>query len=311
MDVRRTPALSAAKGLGASHVKKGGKKMAYYTGILQRALAITSRYRQLWLFAFASAFMVTVMGLGLPWAMPTTSTPPPTIPWGLFCGLFPILALVGILFVVLTQGALIGMVREIEATGATTVSSGWQTGRSRLLSLIGIMLILAIPLVLFGCIVMATLSATFRAGGPTAVIYTWPWMLFVFVGGALLGLIQMLAYPVCVIEVKVAYDALVTGLSLLRRNLRWVVPVWLVLTVISWVEGLLEMVVRALCGLLPIPSYSPLPAVGFPSLSIPPLATGPIPTIIALVFSVLVSGFVMVFTSTAWTVLYLRLPVKE
>ena len=282
--------------------------MDYYTGILKRALAITSRYRQLWLFAFTSAFLVMVVSMISPWIRPTAGAPPTTvIPWGLFCGLSTIVAVVGILFAFLAQGALIGMVREIEATGATTVRSGWQAGRSRLLSLIGIGIILGIPMVL----VMFTLSATFRAGGPMGVTYTWPWTLFVLVAGALLGLIQALAYRVCVIKVKVAYDALVTGLSLLRRNLRLVVPVWLALMVIGWVEGLLGMVVSALCGLSPLPSYSPLPAVGFPSLSIPPLATGPIPTAIALVFSVLVGGFVMVFTSTAWTVLYLRLPAKE
>lgn len=286
--------------------------MDYYTGIFKRALAITSRYRQLWLFAFASAFLAMVVSMIFPWISPTASAPPTTaIPWGLFCGLSTILALAGVLVLVLAQGALIGMVQEIEATGATTVRNGWQTGLSRLPSLIGIMLILAIPLVLVGCIFLFTLSATFRAGGPMRVTYTWPWLSIVYVGGALLGLIQALANRVCVIKVKVAYDALVTGLSLLRRNLRWVVPVWLVLTAVGWLQGLLEMVVRALCGLPPIPSYSQLPAVGFPSLSIPPLATGPVPTIIALVFSVLVSGVILVFTSTAWTVLYLRLPAQE
>lgn len=287
--------------------------MDYYTGILKRALAITPRYRELWLFAFASAFLVTVMSMSFPWIMPTASAPPTTvIPWGLFCGLSAIFLPVMIFVSFLAQGALIGMVREIEDTGATTVRSGWQTGLSRLLSLIGIGIILAIPMVLFGCIVMFTLSATFRAGGPMGVTYTWPWTLFVWVAGAVLELVQMLAYRVCVIEAKVAYDALATGWSLLRRNLRWVVPVWLVLAVIGWVVSLLGKVVNALCGLPPLPSsYSQLPAAWFPSLPIPSLATGPIPTAIALIFSVLVSGFIMVFTSAAWTVLYLRLPAKE
>jgi len=275
--------------------------MDYYIGILGRALDIARSYKALWAFGFASALSSGISRVVTQWSYaPPGGLPRFSIGMILF---WVLLWLISAFVSYLSTGALIGMVGEVEETGTTSILNGFQVGISRLLPLIGISLLLFIPFFFFFFVIWTLAVALAQALGPAARVF---WGLLCIAGGAIMSLLWQFPNRICVIELKGAGEALGAGFHTLRQNLGRAVVMGLLLSVAGLGGWIVVAFTDSLCGLKGL-SRIYLPE-GPWQLPLPTLASGPIPAAIALVIGAVVNGLVGVFTSTAWTVMYLRLP---
>jgi hypothetical protein len=298
-----------------------------YGKILKRAVEITWRHRALWLFGFLLALFGGGWGggggQGIQYRIDQAELARPEWAWGLVLLVLVVVFVLVILAVVLnniSRGALIGMVREVEETGNTSVRSGWHSGRSRLWSLISIDLVTAIPAFIAAMTLMALAlsplllllaerDALTALGIMLTVVLSLAVVLVLVVGGTALGIVREFAYRQCVLESIGVWRSVREAYRMVRANLRHVGLMWLVLFGIDLAASVIAL---------------PLALVGFglaagagaavyaASQSIAnAMVVGLMLALPTLLVMAAVGGVYLVFRSAAWTLAYRELPAQS
>jgi hypothetical protein len=300
-----------------------------YARILKRAAHVTWKYRALWLFGFLLALFGGgaggSYGRGANWNMDRTDLNRPEWVLGLvLLVVFAVLVMV-VLVVVLngvSRGALIGMVREIEESGTTSVRSGWKVGMSRLFSMIGIDLLTGIPAAIVATLLLLLGAAPLLLmlvgrgspgdGEPLAVLAILFTILLelgvialLIAGGVVLSLVVELAYRRCVLAGDGAARAIGTAWRTLRANLGRVGGMWLILLLLDLLAGALMIPLYLLlfgaAGGLGMVVYRSLESAA------PAVLAGALVFIPGLVVVSFVSGIYQAFRSAFWTLGYREL----
>jgi hypothetical protein len=223
----------------------------------------------------------------------------------------------------LAQGALIGMVDEIDRTGFTSLGQGWDVGRQHAFPLFVIAFILALPLLvllIIGLIMVLpflnqVLSQVFYSEtfNPDLIMESLfrlmacliPLACIGFFLGVLLRLLNLIAARSCVLEGLGPLASLKRGWSLLIRNIGYILLNWLILGLVG---GTFGAVVGIPALLLWIPAAG---AFLYEEWSF--LAVGSL--VAALLYQVViglgVGGILTSFNSTLWTKLYKAFLEKE
>jgi hypothetical protein len=294
-----------------------------YMAILKRAWEITWRHRALWLFGF---FLALVSGgggggggRGAQYTMSSGDLAQPSRLLAIMVALAIaalVLIVVGIVIVPLSKAALIGMVREVEETGDTTMRRGWRIGWSRFLPVLAVDLVIGVPaaiaallLIAVGLSPLALLLFEKRVLTVVAIAATVPLMLLVVgllsVGGVVLSVVRELAHRQCVLGGKGALDSIRSGYRLGRENLRQAGVLWLVLFGIDLAVGIaaipLILLAIAVAVLPAIVIYAATEALA------PALMVGVPLSVIGMLISALLTGVYQVFRSTVWTLAYREL----
>ena len=294
-----------------------------YTDILKRAWQITWKHKALWLFGFLLSLLSGGGGANSGQGVQQTfgagdRLAPPSIAAIVLLALFFVLffAVLGIILRYLSLGALIGMVREAEETGETSVASGWRKGWSRFLPLFGIDLVMGIPaaivalvLIGIGLSPLLLLLAEQEAMTIAAILLTVLLMLlvigFLIVMGLVLSVLGELARRQCVLEKTGVLDSIRAGYQIGRANLRHVALIWVMLFVIGLAYG---MVTAAMAfvgfGVAAVPAaavYAVTETVGAS------LLVGFLFALPGIVILSLVGGVYEAFRSAVWTLFYSEL----
>jgi hypothetical protein len=231
-----------------------------------------------------------------------------------------VIVVVGVVLNNISRGALIGMVREVEETGNTSVRSGWRMGRSRLWPLIGIDLVTVIPAFIAAMVLVALAisplllllaerEALTVLGILLTVLLSLVVVAVIIVAGTVLGIVREFACRQCVLEGRGVWSSIREGYRMVRANLRHVGVMWLLLFGIDLAASVIAF---------------PLFLVGFG------LATGAGAAVYAATQSIasalvvgivlglpvalvlaLVGGVYLVFRSSAWTLAYRELQAQS
>jgi len=242
-----------------------------------------------------------------------------------------VLAVVGLVMAIirlivrwLSQGALIGMVDEIETTGETTVGAGFRIGWKHLLKLFAINLLISIGMAIvvmvflfaifvIGAILAIPAVACFAAGDALiavgvifAIILGLVWLLLLIAGSIVLGafgtLVREYALRACVLDGQGVFDAIGAGLRTVNEQRVESGLMWLLLGVIEFVLGLV-LIPLVLAGILLGT------AAGFAGWAVTEAVWGVLVSVLpVLIVMGLVGLFLgalyLVFESTAWTLTY-------
>lgn len=312
-----------------------------YGKVLNDSFNIFWNHRSLWLFGMIAAlfgqsdysFRVNYsQGLGSSSGEDSWFNPGVLLEWIVENPLPYLIALVGLSLIWwaistflgwLAQGALIGMVDEIDRTGATSLGQGWAMGRQHALSLFMISLILALPLLILLLIGLAIFlpfisqvlsqardSETFSpdlfiASFFKLMVYLVPLACIGFFLGIILRLLNLIAARSCVLEGLGPLGSLRRGWSMLTRNIGYILLTGLILSLVSATFG-------AIVGIPALLLW--LPAAGaflYEEWSFLALVS----LIAALLYTVIIgiglSGILTSFNSTFWTELYKAFLEKE
>jgi hypothetical protein len=298
-----------------------------YGKILKRAVEITWRHRALWLFGFLLALFGGGWGggggQGIQYRIDQSELARPEWAWGLvllILGLVFVLAILAVVLNNISRGALIGMVREVEETGNTSVRSGWRSGRSRMWSLISIDLITAIPAFIAAMalialamapllLLLAQRDALTALGILLTVILSLAVVLVLIVGGTALGIVREFAYRQCALEGKGVGRSIREGYRMVRANLRHVGVMWLVLFGIDLAASVialpLALVGFGLAAGAGTAVYAATQSIANAILVGLMLA---LPTLLVMTAG---GGVYLVFRSAAWTLAYRELPAQS
>jgi hypothetical protein len=223
----------------------------------------------------------------------------------------------------LAQGALIGMVDEIDRTGSTSLGQGWATGRQHTLPLFFIALTLALPLLILLIIGLAILlpflnqvlsqifySDTFNPDLFMESLFRLMACLIplactgLFLG-TLLRLLNLIAARSCVLEGLSPLRSLKRGWSLITQNIGYILLNWLMLSLVGATFG-------AIVGIPALLLW--IPAAGaflYEEWSF--LSTGSL--IASLLYLAIIGvglgGILTSFNSALWTKLYKAFREKE
>lgn len=294
-----------------------------YGKILRRALEITWRYKALWVFGFVLALFSGGGGAGGSQGMQYTLGSGDRMDPGLILAVVLFLLLVAAVMVVLgvvlgylSHSALIGMVREAEETGDTSVRSGWRMGWPRVLPLFGIDVVIGIPtaivafiLIGLGLSPLLLLITQEDALALLAILLTLFFMLLVIgvliILGAVLTVLRALAYRQCVLEKKGVIDSIRDGWLMGRQNLRHVGVIWLLLLVSDVIVGLVAApLVLFVFGVAAVPGVFTY----FATESLVPTLLVGIPVfVVAFLLMTVLGAVYQVFRSAVWTLTYLEL----
>ncbi len=297
-----------------------------YTKILKRAWEITWRHKALWLFGFLLALVGGGGGGGGGrGAQYVTGAGDQLRPGWILVTVLLLLIIVLVLVVVsvivahLSRAALIGMVREVEETGNTSVRSGWRMGWSRFLPLFAIDLVINIPvaiaafvLIVLGLSPLLLLLAQRRILAILAIVLTVLLMLvfgILLVVGLVLSVVRELAYRQCVLERKGVLDCIRDAYRMGRENLRHVGVVWLLLFGINLAVGIVLMPLFLL--VVAIAAGPALVVYGVTEALAPALVVGIPLGILGILFLALLGGIHQVFRSATWTLAYLELQARD
>jgi len=233
----------------------------------------------------------------------------------------------------LSQGALIGMVDEIEHTGTTSIRSGWQVGKNRVKTLFSLAVVFALPqLIIFLPVfigVFLFFSQFLDVFGPgfsgkfpapeqmeqkMASIFPlffagfacfFPLMCIGNIIGWVLGLLNKIAARSCVLENLGMVDSIKRAWYITRKNIGYTLLNWFILVVISGIFGL----VGAMLGLvLWMPTGRALLHNEWSTLSI---VTAILMGFYFLIVVIVIGGILNSFNSTLWTKLYQEFLIKE
>lgn len=241
------------------------------------------------------------------------------------------LLIVGLIVRYTSLGALVGMVNEVEEAEHTSFQSGLRQGWARMLRLLAIDLLigLGVFVVALALLVLVVAGALITIGpavglagfvelGGLAKAMGILWgvvvglgflLLFILIALALAAavtLIREFAFRACVLEKKGVWEALSSGLALLRSHLREALLMWLVLLGIGLLVGLVLVplaLVGGVGGLLG-PAFLAFKL----SRSWPMAMLAAAPFLLVLVpLSILVGGVYLTFQSAVWTLTYREL----
>lgn len=315
-----------------------------YGRLLSRSFQVMWRYRALWLFGILFALTGEAgsnVSFQFPgnWSMETRRDFSPSLPSG-FEQILPALVVVlacvvliwivlGAILRVLSRGALIGLVQELETAGSTpTVRRGFAIGRERFWSLLGIALLVNVPLALVTFVLilavllpllLALIPLISSSGGqpPSGVIGLVVATAlgaatgFCFVGLAafILSLIIRPLYEffvrVCVIQKQATVDSIREGFRLARTNMGKVVFLYILAIGIGIAFGIVMLPVTLL--LLGIPSVAAIATYLATNSFGPTIAVAAVLGIPALLVLLFVSGLYRAYESTFWTVGFLAI----
>ena len=291
-----------------------------YTKIIERAWQITRKHKPLWFFGFLLALFSVGgrgnEGRGMQYTMGWEDRLPG--PWvvGLIVAVIGVVAVLAIASIVLryvSEGALIGMVREAEDAGETNVRSGWRAGWRRFLHLLAIDLMVGIPAAItvvillgIGASPLLLLLAEVKVLTIIGVVMTILLMLLaiasIIVLGTLLSVLRGFGFRACVLEQQGPWASLQRSYHLLRQNGRQVVGIWLVMLGIGMAVNLAAIPVGLLIAAL----------VGGPTMAVYAMTKAMAPTVLIAAALGLVGALIMaavlsvyqVFRSTVWTLTY-------
>ena len=308
--------------------------------VLKRAFKITWRHRALWLFGILLAltggggrgFRFNFPGgggggEGLP--TPGDLGAGPEIAPALITAivvalvLFIIVLIVGFTMVrYVARTALIGMVKEIEDTGTTSVKSGFRTGWSRsafrlfLIDLvIGIPMTIAVLLLLaFAASPLLLLFVDNIAARVIGVMVTVGLVIMVIIllvaAGVVISVLTLFFHRQCVLGEKGVIDSIRDGYWMVRRNLSKAGVMWLLMLGVGIGWGILLIPVTLIIGAFAFAAGA-LPG-GLIYLitgsEVAGFAIGGIIGVVVLAVPLIfVNGLYLAFQSCVWTLTYLEI----
>jgi len=342
-----------------------------YGRIIKRSLAITWRHKVLWVFGIlAVLFGAGSNGDGGnkgqmftqrmneghlqqwerhgPWGDMGPFGPSPwdnlsNLPWEgivpIAAAIIAILILVGIVLLIISvivrytsEGALIGMVEEIEETEATTSKAGLKRGWRRLLRLLAmdiliglaafivVMVILVVVGLVSSIVVVAPAALLIASGGAarvvgivwavgTGLVFLLLLILAMMALAAVVTLVREYAFRASVLELDGIKDALARGWHMLRTQSRESLLMWLILVGIDIVISVLT--IPAVIAGLALTALSG--AIGYGITSQVPVAViAAAPFLLVLIGAlIVVSGIYFVFKSTVWTLTFRELESQD
>lgn len=321
-----------------------------YGRIVTRAFEITWKYRALWLFGFLLALMgegasITPFNYDFnsrdftnqsiaPGAIPGM----PAIPWnmivvgaGVVVCVILIWAVLAIIVRLISRGAVIGLVNELETSQTTpTVRHGFDLGTDHFGPLLGIALWINVPLTIVSLVLLllgaapliASIIAVIQAGrsdsslvglGITGLLGSIALLCCVVL---LLVIVKFVIYPfyqffirACVIGQRSATDSIREGYRLVRANLGSVAILYILTIVLNFAFGVVVLLLGLIfAGIALLPAF----AIGMASQSATfGVITGIVIGLVLLLVWLLIFGVYIVFESTIWTEGYLALTAPK
>jgi len=299
-----------------------------YGKILTRAWQITWRWKVLWIFGFlASLGSGGGSGGGGGNGMNNGSRGAGNFPnfdmspeiGGLLIALICVALIIGIILWVLSiisRGALIAGVQQVEDEGQTSFGSAWRVGLSRFWTIFGVGFLAALPiliivLVLIGVGIAVAVGAGYnftndmsdRALGIIlpALACLIPLACVTVVLAVVLGQIQLYAERAAILEGKGWIDAFKRGWQVLKTNLGPTIVFWLIFLVIG---GVLLAIVAGGILALALPAVALFGNNNPNALAVVTMCGG---ALIGFVILAVVGAIVQTFTSTTWTLVYRQL----
>lgn len=299
-----------------------------YGKILSRAWQITWRWKVLWIFGFlASLGSGGGSGGGGGNGMNNGSRGAGNFPnfdispeiGGLIIALICVALIIGIILWVLSiisRGALIAGVQQVEDEGQTSFGSAWRVGLSRFWTIFGVGFLAALPiliivLVLIGVGIAVAVGAGYnftndmsdRALGIIlpALACLIPLACVTVVLAVVLGQIQLYAERAAILEGKGWIDAFKRGWQVLKTNLGPTIVFWLIFLVIG---GVLLAIVAGGILALALPAVALFGNNNPNALAVVTMCGG---ALIGFVILAVVGAIVQTFTSTTWTLVYRQL----
>ena len=331
-----------------------------YGRIIRRSLQITWRHKILWVFGIAlalfsggsrgggNALQYVLSGSDLqrwrgmmPWPpLREFQMVPPR--WEAIAApvafILVIAGLVGLFMLVLgvvvrftSQGALIGMVDELEESADTDLRSGLERGWRRFLRLlaVGLLVGLGVTVVVMGVLVIAGIGGLLAVGpaillsqvGRAALVLGIIWavvvglvvslalVLAMVAVGAVTRLVHEFAFRACVIDGLGVFGALRAAVALVRGKAKEAGLMWLLVQAINLAVGIVTGPVVLLgVGVLGAPALLTW------RLSASAWATIPLAILSAIIFGIIalgVAGIYTTFQSSLWTLTYRELRVQR
>ncbi len=205
----------------------------------------------------------------------------------------------------LAKGALIGMIKDVEMDGQTSINRGFRWGWRNWLWLFGINLTIYVPFAGLALVVSLVLLAPAITSfvfeeivlGIVLLILAVFLILMLFVPTAIaLSLVATLSDRFRVIEQLRVFASIEKGYQALRSNLGTVLLFWLIMVLIGIVLGIIFLPIALIL-------LAPAAALLFMDRLLPAIALGAPGTII-LIF---LSGLIQTFSSAAWTEFFFEL----
>ncbi len=301
-----------------------------YMGILKRAFHVTWNHKVLWLFGFLSALLGSGGG-GTGWQGGGAGGRGNMMPGrpGAFTGFeistemvaamvvgILLLILVAIALRVASEVALMRLVREIEEGRPAGVRRGFWLGFGRFWSYLGVSLLIGIPvallvigLILIGLSPLLLMALRSNAAGVLGVLLTIlimiPIVLVLIVISVVIGLLMEFFLRACAVEQLGVTASIHRGWSLATSHLKDVVVVGFLLFGIGLGWGLLMVpVVLAVLAVVfgfVAGAWAISQSVG--AAVVVGIALG-VPGVVFLAF---LGGMFKAFTSSVWTLAYLRI----
>lgn len=315
-----------------------------YLDLLKRSLAITWRYRALWIFGFFLALCGGGGGggnfqlpsdtfngdfgdsSGLPDFNEMSIEPGLIIAIiSLFLCLALILIILQIIVPVIARTALIGMVDKIETDDAVTIREGWRLGWSArawrlflLNLLVGLpMFIIALSLIivaLFPLLLILTEETALMVVGVALTIVLFLFvLLLLFLIGIIISPFQELAWRETVLAELGVIDSARAAIGLVRRRFKDVVLLYLLTFGLGIGWTIISLVI-----VLPVSLLAAALVGGIPALVVylisnswlgAAIAGGPLAVLVLVVLSSAAQGLYLIYQSTLWTLTYRRLQI--
>lgn len=231
------------------------------------------------------------------------------------------------------QGALIGMVDEIDQSGTTSFGQGWDVGKGRVKNLFLLAIIFAIPqLIVFLPALIAgfwlfsqvfdLFGASFTGNFPPpeqmeerfasifptffgAFACIFPLLCIGGIVGWILGLLNKIAARSCVLENLGVMDSVKRGWNILRKNIGYTLLNWFILAVFSGIFGFAAAMPALI---LWIPTARAFMHNDWSSATV---VTGILTFTYFVIMGAGVGGILTSFNSTLWTKLYKEFVAKE
>ena len=297
-----------------------------YGKILSRAWQITWRWKVLWIFGFLASLGSGAGGSNGGggsggnrgaggWPNVDISPEIGVLIIGLVC-LALIIVLILVVLSVISRGALIAGVQQVEDEGKTSFGSAWRVGVNRFWTIFGIGLLTALPIIIVvlvligvGIAVAAGAGFNFTNEAPErmmgvilpALACLIPLACVIVVLAIVLGQIQLYAERAAILEGHGWIDAFKRGWQILKANLGPTIIFWLIFLVIGAIMA--AVVIGGILALV-LPAAALFGNNNPGALGIVAICGG---ALIGAIILAVLGAIVQTFTSTTWTLLYRQL----
>ena len=282
--------------------------------ILGRAWEITWRWKALWVLGFLVSLSEGWFQIGnrTNWSERQGGHIPPEM-GGILVSLACIGVVIGIILwvlAVISRGALIGGVQQVEETGETTLGQAWRAGLSRFWTLFGIGILTGLPILIMVFVIIAAFAGPLladvaisghgepRAGILFSLLCGMPLCCLAIAGGIVLSQIQKYADRAAVLEGLDWIDAIKRGWQVLKENLAPTVILWLIFFGIGLV---LFVIVGGSVLVLSLPFIGILSSTDPGAWILIPVVCG---GLLMVIVGAVVGSVIETFTSATWTLAY-------